>query len=106
VALRRPFDELVEQLLAEAALAQLDEALEGEATHGLEHASVLAGLGEELAEDRAADGVVEPGADGGVACEVCHGCPLLLVLVRVCCLCGSTSTTGQHCPVFLVTLTP
>ena len=50
-------DEVVDHLLAELALAELDEPLDREALHGLQHVGVLPGLREQVADDRAADRV-------------------------------------------------
>ena len=69
VAGRGPAHEVVDQLGRNAPLLSLTRRLSASRRTGLKHVGALAGLGEQVAQDRAAGGVVEPGADRGVGGE-------------------------------------
>lgn len=73
-------DEGVDGGLGKLAVRERDELLQRQAARGGERFGVGAALGEEAADEFTADGVVQPGADGGGAGEddvvVRHGCVL------------------------------
>ena len=70
-------NEFVERFLAERALAELDEPLDGEAADGLERIRRLSALSEHVGEERIAGRVFQPVCDRGVCGESGHSGPFV-----------------------------